>query len=208
MKRKVLLKDVKAGQEFVFCGDKHLAVENICSYADGLRKQFPLHSNSFVCLKTGTDRPNLHMYSKDVLVEIEDNRNTVAIDLDGVLAQYDGWKGVDVIGDPIPGAKEFVAEISKFARVLIYTTRCAIGDQLERDKKYPIDQLVNKVVEWLVNHDIPFDEVYAGQGKPLAAAYVDDRAVRCDPQNTDNKLRPLVFSVALGRVKNLVDIAK
>ena len=27
---------------------------------------------------------------------------TIAVDLDGTLARYDGWKGIDHIGDPIP----------------------------------------------------------------------------------------------------------
>ena len=30
----------------------------------------------------------------------------IAIDLDGTLAEYDGWKGIDNIGKPIKGAVE------------------------------------------------------------------------------------------------------
>ena len=32
----------------------------------------------------------------------------VGVDLDGTLAQYDGWKGVDHIGDPVPKMLERV----------------------------------------------------------------------------------------------------
>ncbi len=32
----------------------------------------------------------------------------VSIDFDGVLSQYDGWKGEKITGVPIVGAKEFI----------------------------------------------------------------------------------------------------
>lgn len=32
----------------------------------------------------------------------------IAIDFDGVLAQYDGWKGEEVVGEPLPGAIGFL----------------------------------------------------------------------------------------------------
>jgi hypothetical protein len=36
---------------------------------------------------------------------------TVALDFDGVLAEYDGWRGVDHMGKPLPGAREFVQRL-------------------------------------------------------------------------------------------------
>lgn len=30
------------------------------------------------------------------------HKGWIAVDLDGTLAHYDGWKGVDHIGDPVP----------------------------------------------------------------------------------------------------------
>jgi hypothetical protein len=30
---------------------------------------------------------------------------------------------------------------------------------------------------------MPYDEIYVGQGKPVASYYVDDRGVRCLPQH-------------------------
>ncbi len=50
-------------------------------------------------------------------------RQTVCVDLDGVLAAYDGWKAVDHIGEPIPGAQEFTRELSERFKVIIYTSR-------------------------------------------------------------------------------------
>jgi hypothetical protein len=49
---------------------------------------------------------------------------TVCVDLDGVLAAYSGWKGIEHIGDPLPGAVEFTHAVAEFARVLVYTSRC------------------------------------------------------------------------------------
>lgn len=105
----------------------------------------------------------------------------VCVDLDGVLAQYDKWKGVDHIGDPVDGAVEFAKKLAKIAEITIFTSRCA-QDVLEGSRITP-GQLRIKVVDWLEQHGIPYSDVYIGQGKPRAAAFIDDRAVRCDPQN-------------------------
>ncbi len=121
----------------------------------------------------------------------------VCLDLDGVLAQYDKWKGVDHIGDPIPGALEFAKQLAKICEIVIFTSRCA-QDVLEGSRITP-GQLRVKVIEWLEKHKFPFTDVYTGQGKPRAAAFIDDRAVNCNPQtNTD------AFTVALGLTKALV----
>ena len=37
----------------------------------------------------------------------------VYVDFDGVLAEYDGWKGPEHLGAPRPGAKEFLEEINR-----------------------------------------------------------------------------------------------
>jgi hypothetical protein len=121
----------------------------------------------------------------------------VCLDLDGVLAQYDKWKGVDHIGDPIPGALEFAKELAKIAEIVIFTSRCA-QDVLE-DSRITPGQLRIHVIVWLEKHKFPFTDVYTGQGKPRAAAFIDDRAVNCNPQvNKD------AFTKALGLTRVLV----
>ena len=50
---------------------------------------------------------------------------TVCVDLDGVLAQYDGWQGLENIGDPVEGAREFMEDLSKKYHVLVHTARVA-----------------------------------------------------------------------------------
>ncbi len=121
----------------------------------------------------------------------------VCVDLDGVLAKYDKWKGVDNIGEPIPGALDFMTKLAKVADITIFTTRCS-QDVLEGSLITPA-QLRIKVIDWLERHDFPFTDVYIGQGKPRAAAFIDDRGVPCDPQKNKN-----AFAAALRFAKRLV----
>ena len=117
------------------------------------------------------------------------NKPSVLVDLDGVLAKYDGWRGVENIGAPIPGAVEFTRQLSEFARVVIYTTRCkeypgstsAPAGAAGSDRR-PVVELVAIVTTWLDRHGFHYDEIYSGQGKPFGVAVIDDRAVSCLPQ--------------------------
>lgn len=135
---------------------------------------------------------------------VKKNRPRVCVDLDGVLAQYDGWKGLDFTGQPNPGAVEFTRKLSEIAEVVIYTTRCAVEHHREdlgeasRPASDLAPRLVHSVRYWLEKYRFTFDEIYAGQGKPLASAYVDDRAIACTPQNN-----PQAFDFALFRIKEL-----
>lgn len=106
---------------------------------------------------------------------------TIAVDLDGVLAQYDKWQGIDHIGDPIPGAKGFLKSLTdKGYSIEIYTTRCNSHVNNEM-----VTHLAQRIYDWLDKHgmaDRPKIGVYIHQGKPLATAYVDDKGVSCRPQ--------------------------
>lgn len=126
---------------------------------------------------------------------------TVAVDLDGVLASYDGWKGIDHIGDPIPGAQDFLAGLRERYRVVIHTTRCAAVNCRDGVTAYELEQ---KVHTWLERHGFEVDGVYAGMGKPLAAAYIDDRAVSCRPQQ-DARGERFAYAEALTYTMYLVD---
>lgn len=92
---------------------------------------------------------------------------TVCVDLDGVLARCEGTGDSTEIGPPIPGAKEFMAALYRDHSLVVFTCRSWQADE---------------VVRWLRKHGIMFDKVHLGPGKPIAAAYVDDRAVECRPQ--------------------------
>ena len=123
---------------------------------------------------------------------------TIAVDLDGVLAQYDKWQGIDHIGDPIPGAKEFLKALTdKDYYVEIYTTRC--NSHVNNQTAHYLGQ---RIYDWLRKHgmaDWPKISVYIRQGKPLATAYVDDKGVSCRPQDD-----PEAYTKALEQVEFLV----
>jgi hypothetical protein len=109
-------------------------------------------------------------------------RPRVCLDLDGVLAGYEGWKGSDHIGAPLPGAFEFARSLSEFADIIIFTSRCSEDAPREGSRVIDVGKLRIKVIEWLEKYKIPYSDVYVGKGKPRAAVFIDDRAVPCRPQ--------------------------
>jgi hypothetical protein len=93
---------------------------------------------------------------------------TIAVDFDGVLAEYDGWRGNEVLGSP----RLDVIQVLHILRgegwkILVHTTRSA-----------------EHIIDYLAKNEIPYDEVncnssYANLGsKPVATVYWDDRALR------------------------------
>ena len=123
-------------------------------------------------------------------------RNTVCVDLDGVLAKYERWQGLDKLGAPLPGAVAFTRHLAEVAHIVIFTTRC--NEAMNRDE--PAELLQERIQLWLDEHGFVYHQIYAGQGKPHAAAYVDDRGVSCCPQTHGES----EFQVAVDRVKELI----
>lgn len=136
---------------------------------------------------------------------------TVAVDLDGVLAELappygetGGWKGIDVIGDPIEGAADFLKALAEDYRVMIFTTRaCERPFGPGGIKQGDLHNLVATINGWLVTHDMPYDEIWTGPGKPIYSALVDDRAVACRPQIGTPHVQ---FKFALGQVRQLAPL--
>ena len=104
-------------------------------------------------------------------------KKTIAVDLDGTIARYTSWKGIHNIGEPIVGARDFLQKLSEFANILIYTTR----SNAEVNKLY-ISELKEILVNYLNSYNLKYDDIWVGQGKPVCAAIVDDRAISCRPQ--------------------------
>jgi len=120
-------------------------------------------------------------------------RLTVCVDLDGVLSNYGGWKGIEHFGEPIPGAVDFTKDLSRRYRIVIFTSRC--HEEEGRD----VDYARKLVTAWLDRHGFAYDEIYTGNGKPFANAYIDDRAVSCRPQEDGGE----AFAQALEGVEKL-----
>jgi hypothetical protein len=132
----------------------------------------------------------------------------VCVDLDGVLAKYDGWKGADKIGPPLPGALEFVNELAEIADIIVFTSRCSSEGIEERSDGIgtPGNAKV-RVIDWLERNNFPFTDVYVGQGKPLAAVFIDDRAVNCSPQKDPEAFEKTLKS-ARGLLKRRSKVSK
>ena len=98
---------------------------------------------------------------------LNNSRRTIAVDFDGVIAEYDGYKGWGVLGEPRSDVLEVLRVLrSEGWKIVIHTTR---GEQ--------------EISGYLTQHGIPFDEInrnsdYETVGpKPVADLYWDDRAI-------------------------------
>ena len=87
------------------------------------------------------------------------SNSVVCVDFDGVLNNYSGWKGETELYTPRDGAREFMSELRKDYRVVVFTTR---------------DN--NLVREWLEKYNILFDDVTST--KIGAVCYIDDRGLQ------------------------------
>ncbi|MFK7894022.1 MAG: hypothetical protein AB8B63_24620 [Granulosicoccus sp.] len=116
---------------------------------------------------------------------------TVCVDLDGVLAQPISGKMTE-IGPPVSGALEFMRALSKKADITILTSRLATSGKTLRERQAAIET-------WLEEHRFPYDHLHRGAGKPVAHAYVDDRAVPCRPMESG----PEAFHSALDAIDTL-----
>lgn len=77
----------------------------------------------------------------------------IGVDLDGTLAKYDGWKGFDHIGEPVPKMVKHVREwLEKGFTVKIFTARVAIEGEAKQ-------QVIDAIHHWLKKHNLPQLEV-------------------------------------------------
>ncbi|MFA6254352.1 MAG: hypothetical protein WC640_03875 [Candidatus Paceibacterota bacterium] len=102
--------------------------------------------------------------------------HSYAFDFDGVIAQYDGFKGHDHFGEPNEPVVETIRQLKgQGHRIIIYSTRSS-----ESLQKY------------CEEHRIPVDyynenptKVGQNPHKPIAYVYIDDRTVCYRGQSTE-----------------------
>lgn len=123
-------------------------------------------------------------------------RDRIGLDFDGVCSTHSGWKGHQHHGDPIAGIKDFCEELRRLNfEIIVFTSRTCEEHTPSRSKRA---EVVASIEAWFKEHEIPFDFVWNGHGKPACCAYIDDRAVHCNPQGD-----PLAFQKALAAVEIL-----
>lgn len=90
----------------------------------------------------------------------------IGVDLDGTLAHYDGWRGPEHIGNPVPVMLARVKEwLAKGVTVKIFTARCCIPEQ------------VPPIREWLERHGLGGLEITNVKDFGMVELW-DDRCVR------------------------------
>jgi hypothetical protein len=89
------------------------------------------------------------------------DRPIVCVDLDGVLNDFDGWRGADYFHAPRPGAAEFLGRLNALGYdVVVFTVRWA-----------------PHVEAWLKQQGLATLVARVTDQKPAAHVYVDDRAI-------------------------------
>jgi adenylylsulfate kinase len=92
---------------------------------------------------------------------------TVAVDFDGVIADYDGW-AEGQLGAPRSDTLKALQQLrSEGWKIVVHSCRSK-----------------DSVIPYLEKHNVPYDDVNPGskydgdRGKPIATVYWDDRALR------------------------------
>ena len=87
--------------------------------------------------------------------------SVICIDLDGVLNDFDEWRGADYFHPPRPGAREFLQQLHQRGyQVVIFTVRWK-----------------PHVEQWLMDHQLAEFVSDVTDKKLPAHVYVDDRAL-------------------------------
>ncbi|MEK6896037.1 MAG: hypothetical protein AABX12_01080 [Nanoarchaeota archaeon] len=90
-------------------------------------------------------------------------KHPLCLDFDGVLAEYDGYKGEEHLGKPLTGAKQFLEQLNSVnLKWVVFTTRPR-----------------ERIVKWFQEHQLPMPEGITHIKMP-APAYIDDRAIKFD----------------------------
>jgi hypothetical protein len=95
-----------------------------------------------------------------------DEQLTIAVDFDGVIADYDEWKGDGVFGSPRVDVLETLKVLrTEGWKIIVYSSRAT-----------------EEIKPYLIENCVPFDEInrnslfQTGGVKPKATVYWDDRA--------------------------------
>jgi hypothetical protein len=117
------------------------------------------------------------MYPPDRLTEWPP---IIAVDFDGVLHRKDpkDWRKLN---EPMDGAVWGMRTLYEAGfQIIIHTVRACdriVGGELEPNQ-------LNELKIWLGHHQIVYDTIWTGKGKPLAHFFLDDKGVRFETWGT------------------------
>lgn len=101
----------------------------------------------------------------------------IAFDFDGVIAEFDNWKGVDVFGNPIIATVDVMRDLKMEGhKIIIWTTR----------------QVTQRLKGYLNDYGIPYDSINdtshnppGTSNKPIYDVLIDDRALFFDKDSVN-----------------------
>lgn len=98
----------------------------------------------------------------------------IGVDLDGTLAHYDGWKGAEHIGEPVPLMVERVKQwLAEGKDVRIFTARMSVSDAFQRA------QIEDMIMAWTKKHIGEYLSVTNVKDYGMIQLY-DDRCVQVE----------------------------
>lgn len=96
------------------------------------------------------------------------------VDLDATLAEYNGWKGIEHVGAPVPAMLERVKRWLSWGRtVKIFTARVSCAEP-ERS------EAIKHIQDWCERHGLPRLEVTNVKDFGMIELW-DDRCVQVEP---------------------------
>jgi hypothetical protein len=106
------------------------------------------------------------------------NKGWIGVDLDGTLAYYDGWRGLDYVGKPIPGIKARVLEwIAQGYQVKVFTARASVPEGIEPIRIWletngfpPLEITCSKDFHMIELWDDRSIQVVTNSGSPILSA--------------------------------------
>jgi soluble P-type ATPase len=115
---------------------------------------------------------NHNRRKENEIMKPTESYGTIAIDVDGTLLEYDGWKGLGKFGKPLKGAKAAIQELKSLGyEIVIFTTRGDDIGELEKHLRFwniPFDR---------INCNNPEMPANLSHQKIMADVYIDDRAI-------------------------------
>jgi len=131
-------------------------------------------------MKSGIDEKTL-ILKMEMAAKKKEKEQWYGVDLDGTLAMYDGFKGPDVIGDPIP------AMLARVKRWLAAGKQVRIMTARVSPKTPGHDKARKAIRAWLKEHLPGYDIPITHKKDYLMKELWDDKAVTVE-ENTGKKL--------------------
>ena len=119
----------------------------------------------------------------------KDWKRTICIDFDGVIAEYNGWKGPDFFGTPKEGAKKFLVKAKSIGfKIVVFTIRPK-----------------ERIFEWFKEHHLHLPDDITNTKIP-AVVYIDDRGLKFHG-NFDSLLEEVRTYKTYWEVENFLQIS-